>query len=185
MRPNLFQRLFEFFRGPIDPTRDFGDSKKVALFWDFDAKQLNGISFGDSIEGLEQFGRATVFNETVTGKSVSFTFAKSGLFMEFDRPSAEVPHYTFDYFGVLVGPDRASEVECEIDYQSLHVVPGDRVWDQDTERETFGELFGPPHRIECDDEEDVRYYEFDGIEYELEFNPHGGKLKRINVYPFI
>ena len=161
----------------------FGKAQKVNLGWDFEGKHLNGIQFGDPIDGAAQFGLASSSSETASGKSIVLTFARSGLFLEFDLPTPENPNYSFDYFGVLVGPDPHSQTGIPIDYTSLTLLPEGLTWDNTTTRESLDERFGPPHRKDCDDRDEIRFYQFDHIEYEFEFSPPEEPLKRINIYP--
>lgn len=170
--------------GDSDPTKQFGDSFRQDLVWDFESKCLNGIPFGASIDEFKPFGAADHYEKSSLSSELhSFTYGRSGL--EVSLTENDDGEMEFDFFSVLTGADSwTSKPGVNISINGLILNPGNFLINSTTRPEILDELFrGIEVDIDDDVDEHIRVYVFDSIEYEFEFQSKGGELKRINIFP--
>lgn len=170
------------FGGAADPTCEFEPATTRTLEWDTAKKTLNGVAFGDPVEALKSLGPASQ-HCVLDSRSHALIYAEIGLFLDLD------PEGRLDYFGVLVGFDEASLKQAgaqEMKFGALHLAHGSRLWDASSTREDFVAFFGEqPYRRDTNGREDIWFFNPSDIEFEFEFEPAGGPLKRINLYPSV
>jgi hypothetical protein len=148
----------------LNPTRAWKEDGRLALVVDLDHNCLSGIRAGDSVEKLSLLGPATVMASGLAWphKGIDVTVSDGRIqelsfcFGHAAEPGKGAFPGSFRYGGV---PVRLSNASSESD---IRVV------------------FGPPYWRDQDEDEIILFYEFPGVEWQLELDLVG-TLKHLRV----
>jgi len=140
-----------------NPTRMWIENPRLPLEFDFSKNELNGIGLGEAIDKLSFLGKAAQWKP-------SLAYPQKGIAVDYDNDCIEG-------FLLNFSTDSADGFER---------FPG-QLWFKNREvrlTEVIGEqnvldVFGQPYWIDRDDVETILFYEFNGIEWQLELSKTG------------
>lgn len=148
--------FLDFFR-PKNPTRDWQRSSGLRLTFDFDACTLNGVGFGAPLQNVSFLGPAEDRSNQHYGE---YGYYSLGLVV-----GSHSDENTLDCFE-LVNKDADSPQyvafagECRSQGASIRL---------DRMTEAFlRDRFGPPASKDEDEDERILFYEFPGVEWQVE-----------------
>jgi hypothetical protein len=160
----LFGSLF----GPTNPTKDWPSAGNLGLDFDLESGTLNGIGLREPLAKLSFLGPVEERSGLML-RAGEFRYYSHGLAIQCD-----VPPYTIDDFELVQhDPDSLRYVPyagiCRYRVKSLHL---GRI----TER-SFQHDFGSPYWRNEDGEEVILFYEFQNLEWQVEFSVEGALIR--------
>jgi hypothetical protein len=165
----LMMGLLDLFRRSQNPTSDWERPPGLQLTFDLESSALNGVALGQPLASLSFLGPAEDRTSVLCGEYGYFSL---GLVVDCHNDKNVVDGFELVNRDLDASRYQAFVGDCRCGGAGLRL---DRV------TPTFlQERFGPPYWKNEDDDETILFYEFPGVEWQVELGPEA-RLNRIVV----
>ncbi len=154
--------MLEFLLGRRNPTRTWQAGLSQPLAFDLDAATLHGVRLGEPLDRLSLLGPDENLGTHRSGELVYFS---AGLTVSFSLSTRCITAYRIvlrdpsePRFRPFSGPVFAG-AGCRLDLHAL-------------DQKGFVDSLGPYYWRDSDEDESILFYEFTGLEWQVEFGPH-------------